>query len=291
MSTCAVRGGSIHYRIFNPDASGVPCLVIHGGPGTPHPYLVPLAPMFAGHSVIFYDQLDCGRSDKPGDPANWTLCRAVEELLTLAAHLKLDTFILYAHSAGTMIAIEYALQHEKTLAGLVLASPVASVSRYHDSMKALLASFPPAIRSQFLNAYSHPASFEWMEVAAFFAENHMCRLPVWPDALLEASSATNTRLRDYLWGCNDFEVSGTLQTYDASDKLSTISVQTLITVGEHDFVSAADCRYYESLMQNARCEIIPGASHHASLENPQHYAEVMKKFLESISFPESVMSQ
>ena len=43
-------------------------VVLHGGPGIPHDYLLPLSGLAeeaSGRTVIFYDQLGSGNSDSP----------------------------------------------------------------------------------------------------------------------------------------------------------------------------------------------------------------------------------
>jgi proline iminopeptidase len=75
-----VPGGRVWYRVINDDAPDTPLLCLHGGPGFTHNYLEPLEALATNRPVIFYDQLGCGKSDRPGDPALWTVDRFVEEL-------------------------------------------------------------------------------------------------------------------------------------------------------------------------------------------------------------------
>ncbi len=58
----------------------MPLLCLHGGPGFTHYYLEPLEALAEHRRVIFYDQLGCGRSDRPDDLSLWTVDRFVEEL-------------------------------------------------------------------------------------------------------------------------------------------------------------------------------------------------------------------
>jgi len=67
-----VPGGRVWYRITGTDRPGIPVLCLHGGPGMPHDYLEPLADLASSRPVIFYDQLGCGRSDRPADDSLWT---------------------------------------------------------------------------------------------------------------------------------------------------------------------------------------------------------------------------
>jgi pimeloyl-ACP methyl ester carboxylesterase len=62
-----VPGGQVWYRIAGTDRPGIPVLCLHGGPGMPHDYLEPLEDLASSRPVIFYDQLGCGRSDRPAD--------------------------------------------------------------------------------------------------------------------------------------------------------------------------------------------------------------------------------
>src|SRR5712675_381114 len=80
-----VDGGRVWYRSVG--EGGTPLLCLHGGPGFTHYYLEPLEALADRRQVIFYDQLGCGRSDRPADPALWTVGRFVEELAQVRAAL------------------------------------------------------------------------------------------------------------------------------------------------------------------------------------------------------------
>lgn len=274
---CKVIGGNIWYQVFNAKGSNRPLLVVHGGPGTPHDYLKSLATLVPNHPIIFYDQLDCGLSNKTNKNSNWQLARFVDEIDQLSLHLGLEQFNLYAHSAGTMFAFDYAQSFPHKIKRLILASPVLSIRLYLEAMQQLLESFPSMIRQAFIQ--DTPDPLELMEANAFFAERHMCLLPVWPDELFDASIKTNAALRNYLWGVNDFKVTGTLKHYERVPHLSDFPVKTLITVGEHDFISPQTCRRYAQLMHDCTLEIIEDASHHGHLEQPNVYASLLQSWL------------
>ncbi len=60
------------------DGPGLPLLLLHGGPGAGHDYLEPLEALGSDRPVIFYDQLGCGRSEKPENRALWTIRAGVD---------------------------------------------------------------------------------------------------------------------------------------------------------------------------------------------------------------------
>ena len=49
----AVTGGRVWYRIAG-EGTGIPLLLMHGGPGVPHDYLEPLEALGDERPVVFY---------------------------------------------------------------------------------------------------------------------------------------------------------------------------------------------------------------------------------------------
>jgi proline-specific peptidase len=129
--TAEFRGYRTWYRVVGelPSPGGkLPLLVLNGGPGCPHDYMEDLAALTdeSGRTVVFYDQLGCGRSDHPDDPDLWVMDTFVEELAAVRKALRLDRVHLLGHSWGSQLALEYVLGRPAGLAGLVLAGPIAS---------------------------------------------------------------------------------------------------------------------------------------------------------------------
>jgi pimeloyl-ACP methyl ester carboxylesterase len=67
--TVEVDGYRIWYSRVGEGA--VPLLTLHGGPGAGHDYLESLEALAENRTVVYYDQLGCGRSDRPDDPSLW----------------------------------------------------------------------------------------------------------------------------------------------------------------------------------------------------------------------------
>src|SRR2546421_539893 len=67
----SVEGGNVWYSIVGAGKAGIPLLTLHGGPGYPHDYLKPLEQLSDERPVILYDQLGCGKSDRPPNRALW----------------------------------------------------------------------------------------------------------------------------------------------------------------------------------------------------------------------------
>ena len=90
--------------------SGIPLIVLHGGPGLDHqmfrPYLDPLA---ADYRLLYVDERGQGRSERV-DPATLSLDRFARDVDLLARTLRLDWFALLGHSFGAIIATYHAVE-------------------------------------------------------------------------------------------------------------------------------------------------------------------------------------
>ena len=105
----------------------MPLLCLHGGPGFSHDYLEELGGLGDRRRVYFYDQLGCGKSDRPTDKSLWEVDRFVEEVATVREALGLERLHLYGSSWGGMLAMQYVLDRKPELESLVLAQAAGAV--------------------------------------------------------------------------------------------------------------------------------------------------------------------
>jgi pimeloyl-ACP methyl ester carboxylesterase len=107
----------------------VKVLLLHGGPGIGHEYLEAMESFLteAGIEMYYYDQLGVNFSDQPKDLSLWTLERYCEEVEEVRRGLGLDNFVLYGHSWGGILAMEYALKYQQHLRGLVISNMDAGI--------------------------------------------------------------------------------------------------------------------------------------------------------------------
>ena len=126
-----------YYKIFGDLRNGQPpVILIHGGPGSGHDYLLPFAKLWHLYKlpVVFYDQIGTARSThlrhKAGDYSFWTVELMVEQLERLIDHLNLREnagFHVLGHSFGGMVASCFASCQPQGLQKLVLANAPASM--------------------------------------------------------------------------------------------------------------------------------------------------------------------
>ena len=110
-------------RLFTRRAgTGPSVVVLHGGPGAHHDYLLPQYDLLArGRTLLYYDQRGGGRSPVSREtPVGWR--EHVADLDALRSHWALDQLTLLAYSWGGLLALLYALEHPDRVARLALVS-------------------------------------------------------------------------------------------------------------------------------------------------------------------------
>ena len=278
-----VPGGRVWWRMDGSrhlKSGRAPLIALHGGPGGAHDYLVPLAALAEERTVVLYDQLDCGQSDTPNDPANWTVERFVAELDAVRAALGIERFILLGHSWGGLIAVERAARGQQDLAGLIFASALISTPRWVADNRAHRHALPAEIQIV-LDRHEADGSLDSPEYQVALAEmmrRHFCRISPEPPEIRRLYQVLNLRLYRTLWGDTEFACTGTLRDYDGSIHLPRIAVPTLFVCGEHDESTPAANRDFASLVPDAQLSIIPGASHMPMYENPLAFLTALRWF-------------
>jgi proline iminopeptidase len=278
----AVEGGRIWYR-SNGDRhiAHPPLLCVHGGPGVPHDYLLPLTALSFERRVILYDQLDVGHSDKPGDPKNWQVERFVAEIDRLREALGLDAFHLYGNSWGGTIAAEYAIQRPAGLKSLTLSGPLLSTARWIEDNDEYIKALSQESRQALERSGGQGADHD-PQVAAAIAEynrRHLCRADPWPDFLEAAMNGTNTAVYNAMWGPTEFICTGSLQRYDCTGRLSQIQAPTLIICGQYDEAAPTSCHAFSRMIPGAQLAVIPNASHLPHIERPDPVMMIIRTFL------------
>ena len=102
---------------------GEPTVVLHGGPGAHHDYLLPgFDALATGRELIYYDQRGGGRSPVPRDvPVGWH--EQVEDLEALRQVWWLEQLTIAGYSWGGLLALLYALEYPGRVSRLALISP------------------------------------------------------------------------------------------------------------------------------------------------------------------------
>lgn len=278
----AVPGGRVWWRRVG-TGTGTPILLLHGGPGAGHDYLAPLAALGDRHPVIFYDQLGCGRADAPADPKLYTVARSVAELSAVRRALGLDRVILYGHSWGSMLAIEYLCSRPRSgVEKLILAGALASVPQAVAGQQRLIAAMPDGAgaRLHALERAGRTASPAYAALVQLFYQLHVCRLKHWPPEVMRTGANLQRSIAYRVMnGPNEFTITGNIKDWDRRRDLGRIAMPTLITTGQYDEVTLDCHQTIRDGVRGSRLKVFPGLSHLTMNEAPGVYVGAVRKFL------------
>ena len=181
MTTAPVRELQIPYQPTGTDKPGLtytkvvgdlstrkklPLIVLHGGPGSTHDYMLPLSALASSDTpVVFYDQFGAGRStllpERMGDTDFWTEDLFVKEFFNVLGYLKIEEYDLLGHSWGGMLASRIATGQPKGLNRLILADAPASIERFMKTANALKKYLPQDVQVTDLSVYPSRADIDY----------------------------------------------------------------------------------------------------------------------------------
>ncbi|NTG50320.1 proline iminopeptidase-family hydrolase [Agrobacterium rhizogenes] len=276
-----VDGHKVIAYSFGSGAETVFCL--NGGPGLPCDYLREAHSCLVdrGYRVVAFDQLGTGASDRPTDPALWTIGRYVEETETVRKALGLGKVHMLGHSWGGWLAIDYALTYPENLQTLILEDTVADMPYLISELERLRAALGPETvammqKHEAQGTYDHP---EYMAAVTILNYRHVCRLPEWPAPVRRSLDDWNMGPYATMQGPNEFLYIGNLKDWNRIPDLPRMTVPTLITVGEHDELTPACALRMKLAIPNAELKVFANASHMPFYENPGDYYPALLDFL------------
>jgi proline-specific peptidase len=276
-----VPGGRVWVNIVG-GGRRPPLLVLHGGPGAGHDYLEPLADLAVDRPVVFYDQLGCGRSDKPDNPSLWTVRRFVAELDAVRRALNLNRYHLYGHSWGGWLAIEYLLRKPRGVNAVVLASTSASAAQFVAGTRHLRTLLPLDVQRvlDYYEARGDSTAPEYLDAVNVFYQNFFCRLDPYPEPLLRSgANIEGNQVYATMNGPNEFSITGNLASWDRTSQVCRIKNPVLLTRGRYDEFAEPCTHTLQRLLPHAERVEFPNSAHMAMLEEPQAYLRTLTSFL------------
>jgi proline iminopeptidase len=263
-------------------------LLLHGGPGVCHDYLEAFESFLpqAGIEMYYYDQLGCGNSDQPDDPALWNLPRYLIEVEEVRRGLGLDHFVLIGHSWGGMLALEYALNYQPHLRGLVISNMCAGMQSYLKRIAALKSQLlPPAELAKF-NALEAAKDYDNPEYQRIVMEHlytkMLCRIQPWPEPVTRAFRIMNEKIYNQMQGKSEFEVTGNIRDWERWDRLHEIKTKALTIGANYDEMDPADMKKMATLMPNATFGLCPNGSHLDMWDDQATYFDHILTYLKSV---------
>lgn len=276
-----VTGGKVWYQLHKGQANRTPVIILHGGPGSSHYSLQGLRILAEDRPVIFYDQLGCGKSDRPTDVSLWNIDRFVEELGQVRTGLGLEKVHILGHSWGTTLAAAYLLTKPAGVESVIFSSPCLSAPLWAEDQERNRQQLPKEIQDILTTCENNGTtdSAEYRKATDEFNKRFVCRLDPMPAFLKEGAKFKNPEVYNIMWGPSEFHVTGNLKNFDCTTQLKEINVPALYTCGRYDEATPETTEYYKSLTPNAKFHVFERSAHMPYLEEMEEYVRVVREFL------------
>lgn len=289
LSCVKVRDSCLYY---NEMGQGVPIVVVHGGPGLEHGYFLPqLSHLAANHRVIFYDQRGSGKSlDTPMDVDHINIHQFVEDLDALRASLGLNKFILIGHSWGGLLAMQYAVDHQDHLIGLILLNSApadykgqkAFIDEFGERTKSIQNDIKPLFSyDEFkkLNASQITELYRKLFSVYFYNPEDVKALSL---NFTESSGQSGFKVME------EMTKTSWLQPHiNLFPKLKTLMVPTLILHGKQDIVPVWTAQEIKEAIPHSELVVLDHSDHFSYIEQPVQFFTELNHFLDKLPTVES----
>ena len=283
--------GKLYYER---EGQGPPIILVAGGPGGSHASFHPWFSRLARtHTVIYFDNLGRGRSDRLADPKSYTVERDADDIDALRKSLGFDTVTVLGHSYGGMPALAYALKYPTHTDHLILSDTLHSAEGFQQNIdncnREAMTRFPEiwtklmALRRQGVKtgteAYEDLYGTATDDLYWYNPENAV-------KMYHSGDKADRINLDVYLAMIGDdpeWTVGGTMKGYDPRRRMKTLFVPTLICVGRFDRVALPKVaqEMKEALPpQSSRLIVFEHSGHRPWVEETDLYFQTVTTFLD-----------
>ena len=274
---------------------GPPLVVVHGGPGASHDYLLPnLYRLATSYRLVFIDERGSGRSPRLEDSKQYTVEKMADDVEAVRAALHLGKIALLGHSYGGVVVQAYAFKYPANLSHLILASTFSSTRELNEALARLKQAMPADRRAR-LEALEKAGLYgkgeiwergrytdEYAKLAwgvGYFPALYGAR----PDANydpLEGNTKNSWELYREMWGSHgEFVVDGNLKEVEWVDRLSEIKVPTLVIVGDHDESDPVMSREMNAKIAGSKLVVLPDSGHMTFIDQPDRFIQAIRDFV------------
>jgi proline iminopeptidase len=266
-----VRGVSLFERRVG---HGPPAVVLHGGPGADHGYLLPGFDALAeGRELVYYDQRGGGRSPVARDvPVGWR--EQVADLDALRGAWGPDRLVLVGYSWGGLLAQLYATEHPERVERLALVSPAPSWRAARDEFERRFAerNLAPALEAE--RRALRESGLRERDLEAY--ERRLFELAVVPYFYDPAKARELTPFR--VVGRTQQEVWRSLGDYDLRPSLQRLRLPAFVLHGEDDPIPIDASRETARLL-GAELHALDRCGHCPHVERLEDFRRLVDAFL------------
>lgn len=260
-------------------------LVLHGGPGADHQYLLPqMLALAEDYELVLYDQRGGGKS-RTDDPAPITWQTHVEDLAAVVHELSLTPLEIIGYSWGGLLALLYTVASTQsapdsrssvlpTPHSLVLIDPAPITKQYREQFEAEFSRRQKGPVIQELRTELAQSGLRERDPAAYRQRSF--------ELSVAGYFADPTRAKDL----TPFRVVGRVQEsvwaslgdFDLNSALARVAIPTLIVHGREDPIPLESSRTAAAAL-GARLVVLEHCGHVPYVEQPQSLFDAVREFL------------
>jgi len=278
-----INGAELYYKIMG---KGEPIVVLHGGPGLEHTYLLPqMGKLSQRYQLIFYDQRATGGSIAGTDSSSITLDNFVKDLEGIRMAFDLDKMNLLGHSWGGMLAMFYGIKYPQNVNSLMLIGSGGARSDFWDDLYYNINRKRTTVDSLALTNIRVSEKYKNNDVATLAKFYKTFFKPYFYDQDLADSLSTtftdrtlhNSRI---IW---ERPLAHEVDNYDIRDQLSIIKSPTLIIHGDSDVIPVKYAEEIHNRLENSDLVILEQCGHFPYIEVQDRFFRLISNFMDEIS--------
>ncbi|MGD9704039.1 MAG: alpha/beta fold hydrolase [Acidimicrobiia bacterium] len=252
MTTAHLDRAGVRLR-FDVIGSGPVVLMTHGFAASSRMFAAAAERLAAEATVITWDMRGHGGSDYPPEQAEYSAALAVADMVALLDHVGADRATLLGHSLGGYLSLVFALDHPDRTSALVLVDT------------------GPGFRKE-------AGRERWNQMAEGFAVRYTERGLGGMGTSDELDADQHRDATGLVLAAR-----GILPQHDSRviDGLPSITVPTLVVVGEHDTAFVDGSGYMAERIPGADLAVIAGAGHAPPVSHTDEFVAVVTAFMRS----------
>lgn len=266
----AVPGGNILWRTHG-GGGQAPLLLVHGGPSgaDSRPYVV-MSALGDERQLVTWDQLDCGESDHPNEPANWTHARYVEEMDTVRKKLTPGPVHIFGGSWGSTLAMEWlAVKRPPNVLSVTFVCPALDYGRTEAARQRAQRQLSPESKAAF-EKFARTGDGSNPAFGAANAEYVKKFITRYTPPGLYGGRPNPAMMR---------ALSVDWRNWSRVQEFGSLTQPVLLMRGEYDYITDEDIAFYAAARPGTKTVVVRDAAHLAFLDNPTASNAFVRDFL------------
>jgi proline iminopeptidase len=258
---------------------GTPIVILHGGPGLDHTYLLPqMGKLSKNYQLIFYDQRASGGSSGNADSISITMDNFIQDLEGIRKAFNLGKMNLLGHSFGGLLAMYYSIKYPDNLNSLILLNTAGASREFIDKPGNPKCKMSPEDRDALKTLMESDAflNFTTDGMEKFFRLNF--KKNFYDKSLLGSLNLSlNENTAKHVPYINSILLNS-LGNFDIHYQLKAIKCITLIIHSEYDPVRLELIERIQNNISNSKLVVLEKCGHFPFIESQEKLFSILEDF-------------